>query len=305
MSIYVEIVIRAPMDALWAHTQVPALHERWDLRFSEITYLPRSSDSDPQRFRYTTRMGWGLEVAGEGETLGQRELNDGGATSALRFASDDRISLIREGRGYWKYVPTAQGIRFLTSYDYGTRFGAAGRVFDRCVFRPLMGWATAWSFDRLRLWLEKSVDPALALRQTLVHCMARLALVSVFAYQGLVPKLILRHSDEIAMFGDLGVPVAPGRFLLAALGVSELILAAVLLIGWCRRWPAWICLASMTLATIVVGVSSPQFFGSAFNAFSLNLAVASLAVIDLLVLAAVPSASRCLRRPRPEKRSEP
>ena len=203
MSIYVEIVIRAPMDALWAHTQVPALHERWDLRFSEITYLPRSSDSDPQRFRYTTRMGWGLEVAGEGETLGQRELNDGGATSALRFASDDRISLIREGRGYWKYVPTAQGIRFLTSYDYGTRFGAAGRVFDRCVFRPLMGWATAWSFDRLRLWLEKSVDPALALRQTLVHCMARLALVSVFAYQGLVPKLILRHSDEIAMLGDI------------------------------------------------------------------------------------------------------
>ena len=81
MSIYVEIVIRAPMDALWAHTQVPALHERWDLRFSEITYLPRSSDSDPQRFRYTTRMGWGLEVAGEGETLGQRELNDGGRAS--------------------------------------------------------------------------------------------------------------------------------------------------------------------------------------------------------------------------------
>ena len=34
MSIYVEILVRAPMDALWAHTQTPALHERWDLRFS-------------------------------------------------------------------------------------------------------------------------------------------------------------------------------------------------------------------------------------------------------------------------------
>lgn len=33
MSIYVEILVRAPMDALWSHTQTPALHERWDLRF--------------------------------------------------------------------------------------------------------------------------------------------------------------------------------------------------------------------------------------------------------------------------------
>ena len=134
--------------------------------------------------------------------------------------------------------------------------------------------------------------------------MARLALVSIFAYQGLVPKLVVGHSDEIAMLGDLGVSGTQGRFLLAALGVSELALAAVLLIGWCRRWPVWICLASMVLATVVVGVNSPRFFGSAFNAFSLNLAVAALAAVDLVVLAAVPSASRCLRSPRRARRSE-
>ena len=45
MSIYVEILVRAPMDALWAHTQTPALHERWDLRFSRIDYLPKSHES--------------------------------------------------------------------------------------------------------------------------------------------------------------------------------------------------------------------------------------------------------------------
>ena len=48
MSIYVEILVRAPMDALWAHTQTPALHERWDLRFSRIEYLPkRARDRAP------------------------------------------------------------------------------------------------------------------------------------------------------------------------------------------------------------------------------------------------------------------
>ena len=76
-------------------------------------------------------------------------------TSALRFGSESPISIIRAGSGYWKYVPTGDGIRFLTAYDYRTRFGIVGRLADRVAFRPLLGWATAWSFDRLRLWLEE------------------------------------------------------------------------------------------------------------------------------------------------------
>jgi len=114
MSIYVEVLVRAPMDALWVHTQTPALHEQWDLRFSRIEYLPHSRDTDHQRFRYTTRIGCGLEVSGEGETVGHRRLDDGSASSALKFASAEPVSLIREGSGYWKYIPTADGVRFLT-----------------------------------------------------------------------------------------------------------------------------------------------------------------------------------------------
>jgi hypothetical protein len=48
MSIYVEILIRAPLDEIWTHTQTPELHERWDLRFSHIDYLPRASEREPQ-----------------------------------------------------------------------------------------------------------------------------------------------------------------------------------------------------------------------------------------------------------------
>ena len=150
MSIYVESLVRAPMDALWAHTQTPALHERWDLRFSRIDYLPKPHDTAPQRFRYATRIGFGFEVGGEGETVGQRDLTDGSRSSALRFGSGEPFSIIREGSGYWKYIPTTEGIRFLTRYDYRTRLGPVGALFDRMIFRPLIGWATAWSFDRLR-----------------------------------------------------------------------------------------------------------------------------------------------------------
>jgi hypothetical protein len=301
MSIYVEILVRAPIDALWAHTQTPALHERWDLRFSRIEYLPKSHETDPQRFRYTTRIGFGVEVSGDGETVGQRNLTDGSRSSALTFGSGERLSIIRVGSGYWKYIPTAEGIRFLTWYDYQTRFGSAGALFDRLIFRPLIGWATAWSFDRLRLWLEQGMNPAHAMRQALVHGLARVTLAAIFAYQALVPKLVARHIDEIAMLADVGVSAHLRSTALSALGISELALSVALLMAWNRRWPTVACLASMLVATAVVGVHSPRFFEAAFNPFSLNVAVASLAAIDLLVLGAVPSAARCLRRPSSEK----
>jgi hypothetical protein len=158
-SIYVEARIRGAMDDLWAKTQEPALHQRWDLRFTSIEYLPRPDPAAPQRFRYTTRIGFGLAITGEGETSATREGPDGRRTSALTFWSDHPLSLIRRGSGYWQYTPTPDGIRFVTRYDYAVRFGFAGRLLDRLLFRPLIGWATAWSFDRLRLWIERGIPP--------------------------------------------------------------------------------------------------------------------------------------------------
>lgn len=297
MSIYVEILVRASIDDLWAHTQTPELHEKWDLRFSEIQYLPKHDETEPQRFRYSTRIGFGYEVSGEGESVGQRDLTDGSRSSALKFWSAHPFSIIREGSGYWKYVPTRDGIRFLTWYDYRTRFGAAGALFDRLVFRPLIGWATAWSFDRLRLWLEQSVNPAQAMRHTMIHAVARTTLAAVFAYHGLVPKILTRNADEMALLIDAGISIDRTAAVLHAIGVAELAFAAALLMAWHRRWPAFVAIVCMVLATATVAVHSPRFFAGAFNPFSLNLSVTSLAVIDLLALHHLPSASRCLRRP--------
>jgi uncharacterized membrane protein YphA (DoxX/SURF4 family) len=253
MGIYVEIRIRAPMDVLWQHTQQPELHERWDLRFSKIDYLPRATEAEPQRFRYATRIGFGLPIS-----------------------SADPRSLIREGSGYWKYLPTDDGVRFLTGYDYEPRFGRAGYVVDRFFFRPLMGWATAWSFDRLRLWLERGVSPAAALRQTLTRTTARLALAFIFAYQGLVPKLIARHADEIAMLRDAGMPSDLVPATLTLIGVAEIFFALTLLYHWRRRWPARVALGLMALATLGVSLRSPGYLEAAFNPISLNLALHDL-----------------------------
>jgi uncharacterized membrane protein YphA (DoxX/SURF4 family) len=297
VSIYVEVLVRAPMDAVWAHTQTPELHERWDLRFTGIEYLPRSDPGDPQRFRYTTRLGFGIVISGEGEPMGERDLPDGSHASALRFWSGQRTSLIREGSGYWKYEPTSDGVRFLTAYDYETRFGRAGHVFDRLVFRPLIGWATAWSFDRLRIWLERGTEPERSMQQAVIHGIARLGLAATFLYHGLVPKLLGPDADEVAMIGAAGVPPGSVGPALVAIGVAEVILALALVASWHSRLPPALCAAFAVVATALVAIAAPRYLGAAFNPVTLNLGVLCLAAIDLLALPGLPSAGRCQRRP--------
>jgi hypothetical protein len=76
--IYVEIPIRVPLEELWRLTQTPDLHQRWDLRFTRIAYLPRPDSAAPQRFVYETRIGFGRAVSGEGETVDPALRNRGG-----------------------------------------------------------------------------------------------------------------------------------------------------------------------------------------------------------------------------------
>ena len=113
-GVYAETVIRADVDEIWRRTQDPDLHQLWDLRFSEIRYLPRASASEPQNFLYSTRLGFGLKIEGEGQGTGTVKDATGQATSALRFWSADPKSLIEEGSGYWRYIPCEEGTRFLT-----------------------------------------------------------------------------------------------------------------------------------------------------------------------------------------------
>jgi len=303
-KIYVEIEILGPIDRIWSLTQTPELHQRWDLRFTEITYLPRIDASQPQRFLYATRIGFGINVRGGGESVGSCEVADGARSSALRFWSSDPKSLIREGSGYWKYLPPAEhapAVRFLTMYDYDVRFGRLGRLLDRMVFRPTIGWATAWSFDRLRLWIEREIDPAASLRNGLIYLTARAALAAVWIYQGTVPKLAFRHPDEVAMLRAMGISNSAAARLCTAIGCAEIAIGLLLLLRWRLSAPLWMTLAAMPMALLAVALKSPTFLAAPFNPVALNLSVFALAAISLLIVRDVPSASHCIRRPPREQ----
>jgi hypothetical protein len=293
----VEIDIQTDLDRLWDLTQTPELHQRWDLRFSEIRYLPRPDPEMPQEFLYETRIGFGLSVSGTGESLGQRVLESGESSSSLKFASEDRKSLIVTGSGYWRYIPCDGAIRFLTWYDYEVRFGLAGRLLDQLVFRPLMGWATAWSFDRLRLWSEDVQGPEISMMLAGVHAVARLTIAAVWMWHGIVPKLIYRDLDEQRMLLHAGLPVSA----LPWIGAVE-ILIGLLIVGTWNVRGAFVANGLLMLAALcAVALQSPSYLHAAFNPVTLNLSMIALSAVGWMVSGRLPSASRCKRRPARER----
>jgi DoxX-like family len=302
VSIYVETLIQADLEDVWRHTQTPELHARWDLRFTDIRYLPRSDPAAPQRFVYETRIGLGWRIQGEGETVAAREDSSGVRTSSLRFWSEDPKSLIRVGSGYWQYIPTNDGVRFLTRYQYETRFGLLGQLFNTGVFEPLLGWATAWSFDRLRLQLEHGVDPAAALDRSVVHAVARFVLAVIWVYQGLVPKLLYPDTGEREIIRRTRLIDGAESIALRLLAVGEIIFGLGLLRLWRAR--SLLLLNTLALVGLTAGAArtTPALFRAPFNPASLNLAMAALSVIGYAASRNLPSATRCLRHPKPPPR---
>ncbi len=156
-ALYVEILIDAPIDRVWELTQTPEHHVRWDGRFTTIRPT-RMRDDGAQEFAYELDLGVHT-IRGTGVSRGDRRGRAGERTSALLFDTSDPLSPLGTGRGYWRYVPTDDGVRFFTGYDYAPGWGPLGRLLDPVVTRPFVWWLTAWSFDRLRLWAEQGIPP--------------------------------------------------------------------------------------------------------------------------------------------------
>ncbi|MGW5245224.1 hypothetical protein ACWEQN_15425 [Streptomyces sp. NPDC004129] len=245
MGLYVEAHIRGDLDELWARTQDPAHHRRWDFRFTEIDCLPGAED-EPRRFRYVTRILPFLTVCGTGVSAGEKTRPDGTRTSALRLCSPHPLSLIAEGSGYWRYVPDGDGVRFLTGYDYRTRWGAFGRLADRLFLRPLMGWATAWSFDRLRLWVERGVTPERALANWCAELVVRGVVLTV-ACVGLGLRSCVR------LFGPLAATMAY---------LCPLLLAVVISLALCKEPLAGTPAARRCLRTPPTRVRAPRLLAA-------------------------------------------
>src|SRR5699024_7560199 len=104
-----------------------------------LPILPKKKN-DVQKFTYTRKILPFVEISGWGESVGEHTKGDGTKSSSLHFGTPQKISPIKEGRGYWQYIPNEKtnGTTFLTSYRYEPNYGMLGKVFDAILFRPLI-----------------------------------------------------------------------------------------------------------------------------------------------------------------------
>ncbi|TQR19988.1 DoxX-like family protein [Psychrobacillus vulpis] len=294
--IYVEITINSEMEKLWDATQKPELHEQWDLRFSSITYLPKQ-ENEPQHFNYKTNIGFGMNIAGWGKSVGTFHAKDGSRTSSLHFGTEQAISIIREGKGYWKYKPEQNSMKFLTQYNYETNFGRVGNFFDFLIFRPAIGWATALSFDVLKRWLEKGESPSTQYGRFFSYWMITILFFFVWLYQGLVPKLMSMHPEEVSMTKSLlALTTNQATTIVTLIGIGEIIFGLIWLFYKNKRRLLGLQLILFPLLTISAIVAQPASLSHPFNPLTFNITLFILSIIGFFMSKDIPTAKSCKRK---------
>ncbi|RYE72650.1 MAG: DoxX family protein [Oxalobacteraceae bacterium] len=110
-----------------------------------------------------------------------------------------------------------------------------------------------------------------------VHWLARGSLAFMFAYHGLVPKLIALSPGEQMLLQAHGL--GHSTWLVQAAGAAELVLAAVLLLLPRLNWP--LLLGGLILLALLVDVAimQPSMLLDAFNPVTLNVAGMALCAI--------------------------
>ena len=280
-----ETLIRSELDPLWDLALDPDQHARWDIRFTSITPLNEPGQHTASKFRYATRIGFGMEITGWGESAGERH----GRSSGLRFGSDHPLSLIRAGAGGWMWRKEGDFVRFWTLFNYDVRGGVIGKAVDR-MFRPLMAWGTQWSFDRLRLWVETGQSPESLFRKWMLQQTVRAAFFSILTLFTLnlfgtpTPFDLYNPSSSQTGFGS------------TALHVALVFLSAASLLFFSERWEGW-AVAITTLAGL--GFDAAQWGQHAW----FILAISSLGLISGLFAHRLPAAKR--GRPTEQRRRIP
>ncbi|MDY7045464.1 DoxX-like family protein [Virgibacillus sp. M23] len=295
--IYVEIPIQSDTETIWKFTQTPDLHEKWDLRFSSISYLPKDEVKQQQKFSYKSRIGFGLQIKGWGRSSGSSNTKDGSKVSSLQFGSDQTVSIIKEGGGYWKYIPQQDSTLFLTKYNYKTRFGYLGKLFDFFIFRPLMGWATAISFAVLKRWIEEGEMPTTQYLRFFSSWLFALLFSFIWLYHGLAAKLIHQHPVELSMVQTaLSINVKQASVLIMITGAIEVMFGLMWLFYENRRWLYIIQIAIFPLLGIIAILTTPDQLFHPFNPVTFNLALLVVSIVGLHTTKNIPTARSCKRK---------
>jgi hypothetical protein len=110
-----------------------------------------------------------------------------------------------------------------------------------------------------------------------INWIARGGLAFMFAYHGLVPKLLWLSQGERTMIQAHGIEQVQVFVTLA--GVGEVVLALWILLSPRSAWPIAVAAAALAGLLVDVAVFSPAMLREAFNPVSLNVAGLALCAV--------------------------
>jgi len=124
-----------------------------------------------------------------------------------------------------------------------------------------------------------------------IRHVSSLTVAGIWLYQGLVPKLLGPHPDEVAMSIAFGIPQHLQAPVSYTAGAGEVLLGLLILLLPHRAWPQILSAVSTAALLAFVVIYVPHFLAGAFNPVVMNMASIALSMVALLALNAQTSRS--------------
>jgi hypothetical protein len=112
----------------------------------------------------------------------------------------------------------------------------------------------------------------------------RFTIAFIWLYQGLVPKLLGPHHDELAMNMTLGMSEVSATSVAYIGGSLEILLGVLVLIFYKNAWIFLVTAVAMLGLFVFTAIYAPLFIVAAFNSTTINLSVVALSAIALICL---------------------
>lgn len=116
--------------------------------------------------------------------------------------------------------------------------------------------------------------------------LSRLTSGAVWFYQGLVPKLLGPHPEELAMAAAFGLAPELQRTASYTAGVLEIVLAACIVATRRQVWPHALSVLACIALLAFVAIYTPGHLVAPFNPVALNVALGVLSLITVVCLRA-------------------
>lgn len=115
-----------------------------------------------------------------------------------------------------------------------------------------------------------------------IRQVCRYSVAGIWFYQGLVPKLLGPHADEVIMTKAFGIPENLQSAASYAAGAAEIGLALCILLLTGKVWPQWVSAVAMLVLLAFVAIYVPSYMLGAFNPVVMNVASFALSLIAIL-----------------------